>query len=401
MGKIRVHIEPAPPKGAEGFEQKLCLKDASVYVRYGEALELKVWVDANHPVIHVASTSDKPVAMTASVELWRNQRHELPAIEVSDIYLDRSKPSGKYAETIVEPDTVLKNQRGRIGWYHHNSKSVGPELTMKIQDLADFEMTDPILHRTFGAIVTGEGAKRLNDMTLKTARAKSGCLDIYVLTEHPATPSRWLDAIESEIEHIRETPFAKRLAAHKKWWADFWDRSWIYATQNEKQTLSLLKPSDHPVRIGVDQTGHNRLAGSVARVSVFGKSLDEDAVRSFAKTDRKKAVTAKDGLLYSSTKVVTGSIAESAAWNFEEGLAVEAWIKPEELPNGGGRILDKITPGGDDGFLLDTYPGNSLRFITKAGTIVRQNVLPAGEWSHVAAVAGEDGLSLRIRSEDL
>ena len=120
VGKIRVHIEPAPPKGAEGFEQKLCLKDASVYVRYGEALELKVWVDANHPVIHVASTSDKPVAMTASVELWRNQRHELPAIEVSDIYLDRSKPSGKYAETIVEPDTVLKNQRGRIGWYHHN-----------------------------------------------------------------------------------------------------------------------------------------------------------------------------------------------------------------------------------------------------------------------------------------
>ncbi len=57
------------------------------------------------------------------------------------------------------------------------------------------------------------------------------------------------------------------------------------------------------------------------------------------------------------------------------------------MAGGGARIVDKITPGGSDGFLLDTLPGNSLRFICGETVLQQANALPADRWTHVAAVA--------------
>ena len=37
------------------------------------------------------------------------------------------------------------------------------------------------------------------------------------------------------------------------------------------------------------------------------------------------------------------------------------------------------------GYLLDTYPGNSLRLISREPHLVYDAHLPIGEWTHVAA----------------
>ena len=67
-------------------------------------------------------------------------------------------------------------------------------------------------------------------------------------------------------------------------------------------------------------------------------------------------------------------------------VSFEAWIRPE--PKESGRILDKLTPGKNDGFLLDTWPGLSLRLI--CGSQQRQfpDILKPGVWQHVAVVLG-------------
>ena len=54
---------------------------------------------------------------------------------------------------------------------------------------------------------------------------------------------------------------------------------------------------------------------------------------------------------------------DTVSQEFAHGMTIEAWVKPEQLPGGGGRIVDKLTPGQADGLLLDSYPGNSLRLI--------------------------------------
>ncbi|MGB2823200.1 MAG: LamG-like jellyroll fold domain-containing protein, partial [Phycisphaerae bacterium] len=143
------------------------------------------------------------------------------------------------------------------------------------------------------------------------------------------------------------------------------------------------------VRIGVDQGGGNRFAGELGRVSIFDRALDDKEVQALAKRDWRSTVARQRGLLHSGT--AQGPVADSARWRFARGLSVEAWAKPEKLPAGGARLVDKITPGGSDGFLLDTFPGNSLRFICGRTQLNVRNALPAGRWTHVAAVADPGG----------
>ena len=55
------------------------------------------------------------------------------------------------------------------------------------------------------------------------------------------------------------------------------------------------------------------------------------------------------------------------ALELTDAVTLEAWVKADPMPNGGGRFLDKLIPGTNDSFTQDTYPGNSLRLITARG----------------------------------
>lgn len=212
VGEAVVRFERNPFVGK--FRQELDLKSGSILFQD----HIRVWVDANHPAVHV--TTDLPA--TASIELWRTHRTELATLEVSDIMLNRSKPRHKEEPTFIEPDTVLSGQKNRIGWYHHNIKSVGPEITARIQGMTEFKHSDPILRRTFGAMVTAAKAERVDNTHLRSA----GGFDIFVLTQTQTTPENWLSGIEDSIRSAGATDFA----AHQIWWSEFWGRSWIQAT---------------------------------------------------------------------------------------------------------------------------------------------------------------------------
>ena len=72
--------------------------------------------------------------------------------------------------------------------------------------------------------------------------------------------------------------------------------------------------------------------------------------------------------------------------DLKDTVSLEAWIKPEKQSPGGGRIIDKLVAGQSVGYMLDTYPNNSLRMITAHGILTYDAKLPVGEWSHVAGV---------------
>ncbi len=80
-------------------------------------------------------------------------------------------------------------------------------------------------------------------------------------------------------------------------------------------------------------------------------------------------------------------ITPQTALDVRDEITLEAWIQPNaQMPPGGGRILDKSIAGTDEGYLLDTYPNRSLRFITKNGALNFDAKLPTNRFSHVAAV---------------
>lgn len=420
IGKVRVHFEPNPVAGAQAFRQELRLNEGCVEIRLGDSARLdsnpattiRLWVDAHHPVIELTAESAAPLEATAFLELWRTNRHTLARLETSDVLVNRKSARPEDLATIVEPDTVLTNQVGRIGWFHHNTKSVGPRLMAEVQGLTGFAQPDPLLHRTFGAVVTAAGGQRLDDRRLRSPPSTSHRFSIYVLTRHPSSPDRWLEDMDSLIRKVTAQDFATRLAAHQAWWHAFWDRSWIRASVNPRAPpapVSIVPSNKHPVRLGMDQSGGNRFFGQLGRISVFARPFSDAEVAAEARRPAAevrsnppaKSTGAEEAArpyepLFAGTNLAPQILFNSIGWDLSAGFTVEAWVNPQKLGPGGARIVDKITPGQRNGFLLDTYPGNSLRFICGETELALKNAVPPGQWTHVAAVADAAGGGCRL-----
>ncbi len=399
VGGVRVHLDPNPFQKGLPFRQTLRLHDATVSIEAGDGARrasLKVWVDANNPAVHVEIATAAPSAATASVELWRTQERELASLECSDVHVDRGAPNGMHAPTIVMPDVVLEGLADRVGWYHRNVKSVGPALLAEVQGLTGFPQKDPLLHRTFGAIMTG-GA-RIDDRTLRSGSAAAHRFSLVVLTSPAATVAQWRAAVDAEIAKIAALPEGPR-AAHEAWWREFWNRSWIRASRDPAARPVARSPvpaNGHLVRIGEDQEGRNKFAGELGRVSIHTEALTDADIRALAELPPDKAVPPRDSLRFAGQALSPRTIADSSAWDFTHGLTVEAWVTPAALPGSGARIADKITPGGSDGFLLDTFPGNSARLICGDEILRLDNAAPAGRRTHIAAVIEPETRRMRI-----
>jgi hypothetical protein len=402
VGKVRVHFEPNPITTGIAFRQELRLNEGCIEITTGaptaasqlaignRQLAIRLWVDANHPVIHVTADCTTPTEATASIELWRTNQSELAEVQCSDVMNEPGKPQSKHAPTILEPDTLLTGQRDRVGWFHHNIKSVGPQMLAEVQGLTGFKQPDPLLHRTFGAIVTATGGERLDDLRLRSPRGKSHQFSVFVLTRHPSSPDGWLADMDDTIRRAEAQGFAARRTAHARWWNEFWNRSWIRASANTNvppSIASIMPTNSHAVRLGLDQGGGNKFVGELGRVSLFARPLPEADIAALAKQEHGQSLPTEPGLLFTGTDLQPRNISNSAAWDFTAGLTIEAWVKPQKLGGSGARLVDKITPGGSDGFLFDTFPGNSLRFICGQDILQRADALPAERWTHVTAVA--------------
>jgi hypothetical protein len=225
VGCIRIRLDPPPPLTV--FCQRLTLVEATVSALFkaGETnTKVKIWVDANHPVVHVSVSSTASLKAFATFEVWRTEPQALPSVEVSDVLND----DPQRRKTVIEPDTIIEDLDNGIAICHHNAKSVGPEISARIQGLDGFDRQDPLLGRTFGALVVSEDSVRKNGKILERPAAHTHRFDIYVATEHPSKPDEWLTAIGRIKNEIEVIPFEQRRASHETWWRDFWNRSWIH-----------------------------------------------------------------------------------------------------------------------------------------------------------------------------
>ncbi len=240
VGKVRIKFTPSPVSADGDFSQTLKLKTGEIFISSAAGKSktgIRIWVDANNPVIGVAVDSNIPLKAEAAIELWRTEHCLLPP-QVSDIY--RNCPD-KDKMQFAEPDTLIENLEDGIGWYHHNEKSDGPAMTMEYQGIADApSFNDPILHRTFGAVIKAGNATRLDERTLETAISEKQNICIYVLTEHPSSPALWLNSMLKTIREIEKQDYDLRWQAHTKWWNDFWNRSHIYISADDEQDAKAV-----------------------------------------------------------------------------------------------------------------------------------------------------------------
>ena len=233
VGRVRVTFDPALDTAR--FKQTLDLKRGEVVIiagQGGDAATVRVWTDANHPVMRVACESAAPRTCTAKVELWRNKNEPYrDRKEWSDNALDQcGQPVTNLADTVMEPEA------NRIGWFHRNTESIYG-VTLKTEHLGPLleQFPDPLLNRTFGALGSGSGMTAAGPLELKSASpATVHALGFVVLTAQTPSAEAWQQKAKALADEVAALDAAKARAAHEAWWESFWNRSYVFISGSKE-----------------------------------------------------------------------------------------------------------------------------------------------------------------------
>jgi alpha-L-fucosidase 2 len=229
LGRVRVKLTPNPFADTAGFTQALQLENGMLEIKRG-ANKILVWIDANHPVIHVQAALATAGTLSAGLEMWRK------AQSVSDSPVadpDFSLIMSGDRKPKLKPDFVFPVRKNRLAWCHYNADSFYPYI-LKQQHLESLtaKFPDPLYQRCFGALLTGPGLVKQDDRTLKSSKpAKQLQVDIVALTDtKSASPASWNTRINVITDAISKYDIRNLRLSHKLWWSEFWNRSWIHVT---------------------------------------------------------------------------------------------------------------------------------------------------------------------------
>ncbi|MFZ2656978.1 MAG: DUF5703 domain-containing protein [Victivallales bacterium] len=240
LGRIRIKLSPNPFGDGAPFEQSLRLRQGEITISAGQAekaVTLRIWIDANRPVVRVEANSSSPFQVQAMLEVWRTKQRQLTGGELDSAYGLEKAPFPVYEYA----DTVAGDRKNRIVWYHRNEKSIW-EDNLKQQGMSDLinSSNDPLLYRTFGACIEGSGLVSGSPTSLKSAAPqKSVVLSIYPLCSQTRTSDEWLKQLDQNMSLNPALNMENDRTAHSAWWNEFWNRSWIRITGNpEVETLT-------------------------------------------------------------------------------------------------------------------------------------------------------------------
>jgi len=187
LGLVHISFQPNNFTNGSRFSQVLKLHDGEILVNEGKgknALSMKIWVDANNPVIHIESQSGQPVSMTVKLGNWR----------------------------LGKGDTII-NKENSIEWYHQNSAKAD-------EHIKDF---------VFGATIKGDDLVNTDASVLQSKEATiKQVVSIYPYTKEVTQVNDWKNGLDISVAAIDKIKLGKAYKAHKKWWDDFWHRSWIF-----------------------------------------------------------------------------------------------------------------------------------------------------------------------------
>ena len=228
LARIRVKISPNPFKTGYDFEQALRLRQGEIEVSAGKddsIINIRVWVDANQPVIRVEAQGEKEFDIQASLEVWRTN-------QVID---DERALSGSPEPVISSSDRILPAKDNRIIWYHRNGTSCYP-ITLRNQHLERLlvKYPDPLMYLTFGGCLKGEGLIAINNQAIGSSKpAKNFRISIYPLTAQTQNTDEWLGQLDANISKIDKKDIEVTRSEHREWWNDFWNRGWIYVKDTD------------------------------------------------------------------------------------------------------------------------------------------------------------------------
>lgn len=205
LGRIRLRLDPA--LDVDDFRQTLVLRDAAIEVRTGD-VQLRVWIDAQQPVVRVQGTSATPRQATLAFESLRRMQEDTKPLPGSGTV-----------------GVLFHDRQDRLAWCYRNQSSAWAER-LRAQNSPEMvaKAKDPILSRTAGGVLRAANFKRSAPDALVSERPLTtfDC-SVRILCNQPGSPQAWLAEAER--------PLKSDWAAHQDYWREFWNRSHIFVSR--------------------------------------------------------------------------------------------------------------------------------------------------------------------------
>lgn len=253
VGWLRVSLSPNPFAADEPFRQHLRLAEGVCEISAGapgKEVRLQVFIDSELPVVHILGNSDQPVAVTATVESWREEPQSFARRGQWTMMNAPTSPK-QAADQFPEPGTES------VVWYHRNEDSFAFEETIRVQALEPIRhlIDDPLIHRTFGGWVTGEGFAPTDRRNLCSQSPLNNFhLRIAAPSSQTPTAAAWLAQAESLAAVASDG--ATALARTGAKWQQFWSRSYVKTDVGPRVSVDGGEPQFvAPLPTGRDRHG--------------------------------------------------------------------------------------------------------------------------------------------------
>lgn len=234
QGRFRIRLTPNPFTGRSDFRQILHLKDGYVSVTTPVG-QMHIWVDVFHPVVHVEVETKEVTSMRVNYESWRT----------TDRVMNREEGrqcsyAGEWPGTAVTAhDSILVGEEN-LTFFHRNASHTVVDAAIKQQGLESeaSHLYNPLRDLIFGGRISGDlifsGTRRGHycgteyEAWIYKSR-KPANRQSFRITLHAAQTAAVADWEAGLEKTEKELHAAKDKEASRRWWNEFWQRSFVRA----------------------------------------------------------------------------------------------------------------------------------------------------------------------------
>lgn len=262
QGRFRLRLSPNPFKDAKDFRQELKLKDGYVEVS-AEGMQIQIWADVFHPVVHVEIANAQPLQAEVSYENWRYKERLIRKGEGQQCSYKWAPPKGTvtgadYISPSAEKENQPEAKANRLLFYHRNAEETVFDVAVAQQGMEGVksQMMNPLKYLTFGGYLLGDnleftgtrdGIYARTDYrawefrTSKASKKQQLCIVLH--TDQTENMNQWEKGLQSSLQRIApkgkisQKVLSEDRKQSRSWWNNFWQRSFIEA-EGEAEEIS-------------------------------------------------------------------------------------------------------------------------------------------------------------------
>ncbi|MGQ1948516.1 DUF5703 domain-containing protein [Geofilum sp. OHC36d9] len=252
LGRFRIRLDPNPLADSCRFVQELKLHDGYAHIqsdhpKYGK-VDIRFWVEAERPVVHVDLSSTVETQMKVSYESWRYEDVPLPARKIGGVKSRRASlfDFDCYLVDMVKFGDVMEVEENGLWFYHNNGENKSAfDFVVDQQHLESVKnkLDNPLQNLVSGGWMTGDelnfqgvsngtyAETKFVSWNFESSKAsEKHTLDVFAMVQQSNVKKWKKDVEEMAYSGVARSELFRNTV---KWWNRFWDRSYVVVNKGK------------------------------------------------------------------------------------------------------------------------------------------------------------------------